>query len=142
MYGELAVARAIGSAAWKRDPSKRALIPTPDLVSIQLQPEDDFVVLATDGLWDKVDNTQVRGARGAVKGGRDRKEREGRELGGLLPQLWPPVGQAARFMPSSSRWIVCWCMLAHAVRSKLQHLLPNARHGWCVVSCGAEALAQ
>lgn len=60
MYGELAVARAIGSAAWKRDPSKRALIPTPDLVSIQLQPDDDFVVLATDGLWDKVDNTQVR----------------------------------------------------------------------------------
>lgn len=59
MYGELAVARAIGSAAWKRDPSKRALIPTPDLVSIQLQPDDDFVLLATDGLWDKVDNTQV-----------------------------------------------------------------------------------
>jgi hypothetical protein len=59
MYGELAVARAIGSAAWKRDPSKRALIPTPELVSIQLQPDDDFVVIATDGLWDKVDNTQV-----------------------------------------------------------------------------------
>jgi serine/threonine protein phosphatase PrpC len=59
MYGELAVARAIGSAAWKRDPSKRALIPTPDLVSIQLQPDDDFVLLATDGLWDKVDNIQV-----------------------------------------------------------------------------------
>lgn len=64
MYGELAVARAIGSAAWKRDPSRRALIPTPDLVSIQLQPDDDFVVLATDGLWDKVDNTQVRAPEG------------------------------------------------------------------------------
>lgn len=74
MYGELAVARAIGSAAWKRDPSRRALIPTPDLVSIQLQPEDDFVVLATDGLWDKVDNTQVcRGdvGCGVFEGGRE-----------------------------------------------------------------------
>jgi serine/threonine protein phosphatase PrpC len=53
-YGELAVARAIGSAHIKRDPSKRALIPTPEVHSVQLQQEDDFVVLATDGLWDKV----------------------------------------------------------------------------------------
>lgn len=68
MYGELAVARAIGSAAWKRDPSRRALIPTPDLVSIQLQQDDDFVVLATDGLWDKVDNTQVRAQLGPHTG--------------------------------------------------------------------------
>lgn len=59
MYGELAVARAIGSAHLKCDPSKRALIPTPDLISVQLSKEDDFVVLATDGLWDKVDNTEV-----------------------------------------------------------------------------------
>lgn len=64
MYGELAVARAIGSAHLKRDPSKRALIPTPDLISVQLSREDDFVVLATDGLWDKVDNAEmVRVAR-------------------------------------------------------------------------------
>ncbi|WIA11275.1 hypothetical protein OEZ85_011399 [Tetradesmus obliquus] len=59
MYGELAVARAIGSAHIKRDPSKRALIPTPEVHSVQLQAEDDFVVLATDGLWDKVDNSEV-----------------------------------------------------------------------------------
>lgn len=72
MYGELAVARAIGSAAWKRDPSKRALIPTPDLVSIQLQPDDDFVLLATDGLWDKVDNIQaVAATRRALSRSRD-----------------------------------------------------------------------
>lgn len=64
MYGELAVARAIGSAHLKRDPSKRALIPTPDLISVQLSKEDDFVVLATDGLWDRVDNAEmVRVAR-------------------------------------------------------------------------------
>ena len=45
-YGELAVARAIGSAHIKRDPSKRALIPTPEVHSVQLQAEDDFVVLS------------------------------------------------------------------------------------------------
>jgi serine/threonine protein phosphatase PrpC len=27
---------------------------TPDVTSIQLGPTDDFIVLATDGLWDKV----------------------------------------------------------------------------------------
>lgn len=59
IYGELAVARAIGSAAWKRDPSKRALIPTPELLSVQLQPEDDFVLLATDGLWDTLSNGEA-----------------------------------------------------------------------------------
>jgi serine/threonine protein phosphatase PrpC len=59
MYGELGVARAIGSQHLKRDPSKRALIPTPDLISVQLRQEDDFVVLATDGLWDKVDNSEA-----------------------------------------------------------------------------------
>lgn len=58
MYGEIAVARAIGSAAWKRDPTRRALIPTPETGSFDVT-DQDFVLLATDGLWDKVDNTQV-----------------------------------------------------------------------------------
>eukprot|EP00879_Flechtneria_rotunda_P002827 GHRR01003040.1.p1 GENE.GHRR01003040.1~~GHRR01003040.1.p1 ORF type:complete len:500 (+),score=140.47 GHRR01003040.1:154-1653(+) len=72
MYGELAVARAIGSAHLKRDPSKRALIPRPDLISIELQREDDFVVLATDGLWDMVDNSEaVSVARRSLATARD-----------------------------------------------------------------------
>ena len=72
MYGELGVARAIGSQHLKRDPSKRALVATPDLTTVQLQKEDDFVVLATDGLWDKVGNSEaVQVMRRTLAGTRD-----------------------------------------------------------------------
>jgi protein phosphatase 1L len=54
LYGELAVSRGLGSAHLKADSSKRAYVATPEVTSIQLGPGDDFVVLATDGLWDKV----------------------------------------------------------------------------------------
>jgi serine/threonine protein phosphatase PrpC len=54
LYGELAVSRGLGSAHLKADPSKCAYVATPEVTSIQLGPADDFVVLATDGLWDKV----------------------------------------------------------------------------------------
>jgi len=59
LYGELGVARALGSQHLKRDPSKRALVATADLTTVNLQKEDDFVVLATDGLWDKVGNSEA-----------------------------------------------------------------------------------
>ena len=72
MYGGRAVTRAIGSAHLKRDPARRALIPTPDLVSVTLAPEDDFVLLASDGLWDAVDNGEaVATARRALAGNHD-----------------------------------------------------------------------
>jgi serine/threonine protein phosphatase PrpC len=54
LYGELAVSRGLGSAHLKADPSKRAYVAVPEVTSIHLSPEDDFVVLATDGLWDQV----------------------------------------------------------------------------------------
>lgn len=50
MYGELAVARGLGSAHLKRDPSKKAFTHVPDVSSIQLVREDDFLILASDGL--------------------------------------------------------------------------------------------
>eukprot|EP00775_Hariotina_reticulata_P007448 gene7448-7658_t len=59
LYGELGVARALGSQHLKRDPSKRALVASADLFTVQLQKEDDFVVLATDGLWDKVGSSEA-----------------------------------------------------------------------------------
>lgn len=59
MYGELAVARAIGSQHIKLDPSKKAFIYQPEVFEVQLSKEDDFVVLATDGLWDKVENQEA-----------------------------------------------------------------------------------
>lgn len=54
LYGELGVSRGLGSAHLKADPAKRAYVATPEVTSIQLGPSDDFIVLATDGLWDKV----------------------------------------------------------------------------------------
>ncbi|KAI8474079.1 MAG: phosphatase 2C-like domain-containing protein [Monoraphidium minutum] len=59
LYGELAVARAIGSQHLKRDPTKRAFTHVPDIHSIQLAREDDMLLLATDGLWDAVDNFEA-----------------------------------------------------------------------------------
>jgi serine/threonine protein phosphatase PrpC len=54
LYCELGVSRGLGSAHLKADPSKRAYVATPDVTSMQLGSGDDFVVLATDGLWDRV----------------------------------------------------------------------------------------
>jgi serine/threonine protein phosphatase PrpC len=54
LYGELGVSRGLGSAHLKADPSKRAFVATPVVTSVQLGSGDDFVVLATDGLWDRV----------------------------------------------------------------------------------------
>jgi serine/threonine protein phosphatase PrpC len=54
LYGELGVSRGLGSAHLKADPSKRAYVATAEITSVQLGSGDDFVVLATDGLWDQV----------------------------------------------------------------------------------------
>jgi protein phosphatase 2C family protein 2/3 len=59
LYSELAVARAIGSAHLKRDPSKRALIATAEVATVQLERQDDFVIVATDGLWDTVSSNEA-----------------------------------------------------------------------------------
>jgi len=49
--GVLAVSRAFGDR-----PLKRYVIPTPDIRDEQLQPEDEALILASDGLWDVVSN--------------------------------------------------------------------------------------
>lgn len=59
LYSELAVARAIGSAHLKRDPSKRALIATAEVATVQLERQDDFVLVATDGLWDAISSSEA-----------------------------------------------------------------------------------
>jgi protein phosphatase 2C family protein 2/3 len=72
LYGELAVARGIGSQHLKLDPSKRGFTFEPEMHTVQLAQGDDFVVLATDGLWDKVTNKEVVGtARRSLAGNRD-----------------------------------------------------------------------
>jgi protein phosphatase 1L len=52
--GVLAVSRAIGDRLLKE-----YVIPDPEFVQCTITPEDCFLVLATDGLWDVVDNAQV-----------------------------------------------------------------------------------
>ncbi len=59
LYGELAVARGLGSQHLKRDPTKRAFTHVPDIFSVQLVREDDMLLLASDGLWDTVDNSEA-----------------------------------------------------------------------------------
>jgi protein phosphatase 2C family protein 2/3 len=72
IYGEFAVTRAIGSAHFKLDPSKRALIARPDLTTVQLAPEDDFIVVASDGVWDVLPNAEaVSATRRALASVRD-----------------------------------------------------------------------
>lgn len=52
--GILAVSRAIGDRLLKE-----YVIPDPEFVQCKISDEDSFLVLATDGLWDVVDNAQV-----------------------------------------------------------------------------------
>lgn len=59
LYGELGVSRGLGSAHIKTDAGKRGYVSTPDLSSITLEDTDDFIVLATDGLWDKVGSSDA-----------------------------------------------------------------------------------
>ncbi len=49
--GVLAVSRAFGDK-----PLKRFVISTPYMQEEQLQPDDEFVILASDGLWDVFSN--------------------------------------------------------------------------------------
>lgn len=52
VMGILQCTRAIGD----KDLRQYGVIPTPDVLSIPRTPEDEFLVLATDGLWDVVSN--------------------------------------------------------------------------------------
>lgn len=59
LYHELAVARGLGSPQLKRDSSRAAFTADPEMFTVQLSPGDDFVVLASDGVWDKVRNSEA-----------------------------------------------------------------------------------
>ncbi|KAF1330123.1 Protein phosphatase, partial [Globisporangium splendens] len=52
--GRLAVTRAFGDSELKE-----CVIPLPDVTTHELTPEDEFIVLASDGLWDALPNEQV-----------------------------------------------------------------------------------
>ncbi len=64
IFGVLAVSRAIGDAdfkmgsSWLKDFGITAnlVLADPEVEAIELTPEDDFIILACDGLWDVMDN--------------------------------------------------------------------------------------
>ncbi|RDD43318.1 Protein phosphatase 1G [Trichoplax sp. H2] len=59
----LNLSRAIGDHMYKGNPEKSSIeqmvIAKPDIVSLKLEPSDEFVVLACDGIWDCMSNQEV-----------------------------------------------------------------------------------
>jgi protein phosphatase 2C family protein 2/3 len=61
--GNLALSRALGDLDFKQNRSlplaEQAISPLPDIVTRTITPQDEFIVLACDGIWDVLDNQQV-----------------------------------------------------------------------------------
>ena len=61
--GNLSLSRAIGDLRYKQnpdlDPAAQIITAEPDVHTVQLTGEEDFLVLACDGIWDVKDNQQV-----------------------------------------------------------------------------------
>ena len=61
--GGLNLSRAIGDHAYKQNkelgPREQMITALPDIQTIDLQPGDDFIVLACDGIWNSKSNQQV-----------------------------------------------------------------------------------
>ena len=58
--GNINLSRAIGDLEYKQNeslpPEKQAVTAFPDIKETTLQPNDEFVVLACDGIWDVLSN--------------------------------------------------------------------------------------
>mmetsp|Transcript_57041 Transcript_57041/g.118086 ORF Transcript_57041/g.118086 Transcript_57041/m.118086 type:complete len:415 (-) Transcript_57041:99-1343(-) len=61
--GNLNLSRSIGDFEYKKQPSlgheRQMICSTPDIVKMPLSKEDDFVILACDGVWDVKSNADV-----------------------------------------------------------------------------------
>lgn len=61
--GNLALSRAFGDFEFKRNPhlppEKQIVTANPEIHDRQISPEDEFIVLACDGIWDVLSNQQV-----------------------------------------------------------------------------------
>eukprot|EP01061_Rhynchopus_euleeides_P037159 TRINITY_DN6296_c0_g4_i1.p1 TRINITY_DN6296_c0_g4~~TRINITY_DN6296_c0_g4_i1.p1 ORF type:complete len:345 (+),score=96.16 TRINITY_DN6296_c0_g4_i1:142-1035(+) len=61
--GNLALSRAIGDFDFKQNPQvqpeDQVISAKPDIITTQLQKEDEFIVLACDGIWDCMSNDEV-----------------------------------------------------------------------------------
>lgn len=61
--GQLAMSRAIGDYSYKQQPDRKVdeqlVIPTPDVVTVEREAGDRFVVVACDGIFDVLSNQQL-----------------------------------------------------------------------------------
>jgi serine/threonine protein phosphatase PrpC len=61
--GDLAVSRALGDFVYKMNSAipdvEQKVSPEPEFVCVTREPEDEFLILACDGIWDVVTNEQV-----------------------------------------------------------------------------------
>jgi serine/threonine protein phosphatase PrpC len=53
VQGSLAVARSLGDRNLKTD-NKRFVIADPEITQFRINPDDEFIIIATDGLWDVI----------------------------------------------------------------------------------------
>lgn len=61
--GDLAVSRALGDFVYKRcesmPPEKQAVTAFPQIIQHERHPEDEFIVIACDGIWDVMSSEEV-----------------------------------------------------------------------------------
>lgn len=61
--GSLNLSRALGDLEYKRDkslpPAQQMITAFPEVRTLQLQPGDEFLILACDGIWDVLTNQEV-----------------------------------------------------------------------------------
>nr|CCC89542.1 putative protein phosphatase 2C [Trypanosoma congolense IL3000] len=60
--GVLSLSRALGDFSFKDQglkPEEQAISPVPDVVHVTLTPQDEFVIIACDGVWEKLSNKKV-----------------------------------------------------------------------------------
>ena len=73
----LKVSRAFGDSGHKRDAQAGQLIATPDAHTQQVDPADEFLIIACDGVWDVLtDDDAVALVRAVAPDGGDAAEAE------------------------------------------------------------------
>ncbi|KAK9815399.1 hypothetical protein WJX72_003040 [[Myrmecia] bisecta] len=107
LQGELAVSRAIGDLPYRQ----HGLISEPEFSHQQLSPRDHFLVLASDGVFESLDEAAICGIAQAVASGRhypphlhmdaDGQPRPHLPAPRFLPALWDPQLQMSQRMLDS-----------------------------------------
>lgn len=54
MFGKVAMTRAIGDTELQP-----YIMPEPEVTIVDRSPEDEFLILGTDGLWDVIENQEA-----------------------------------------------------------------------------------